>query len=150
MTGALLALAGAAALAPGFAPLQAWVGICWTGQVSPTAVDRHCFSAILDGRHVRDEHQVSVGGRVVYAGETLYSLEGEELLFTYYTSLGGIGRGVVRKGSAGLTFTGTMRANPSASPKPFRSDWRMTSPAGYEVTTDGKTVIFRSGPEPAR
>ena len=148
MSGALLALAGAAALAPGFAPLQAWVGRCWAGQVSSAAVDRHCFSAILDGQHVRDAHQVSVGGRVVYSGETLYSLEKGELAFAYYTSLGGIGRGSIRSNSEGLTFIGTMRANPSAEPKPFRSVWLMKSPAAYEVTTETRTIVFRLDQEP--
>ena len=76
------------------------------------------------GAHIRDRHEVQDGGKTVYAGETIYSADGPDLVFTYVNSLGGVGQGKVGSAGSLLGFTGTMRASPNKSEEPIDAEWR--------------------------
>ena len=132
----LLALSGP------LAPLDRLVGHCWTAEVASGTTDRHCYALVYGGAHVRDTHEVRRGGTVVYAGETIYSAEGDAIGFTYWNSLGGVGRGTATVVGAMITFRLTMRATPAATPRPITTVWRMTAD-GYDATTGGVVRHFR-------
>jgi len=130
----MIALLIAASLAQ--APLQPWsafIGHCWSGPAPGRGVDTHCFESVYGGQHVRDRHEVKVDGRPVYAGETVYSLDGNSAVFTYFNSLGGIGRGTVEPGGSTLHFKGSMRASPDKSPQQIDSEWRVVDEDHYDV-----------------
>src|SRR5439155_17344253 len=95
---ALMMIAAAAAqpalAAPPLQPLALLVGHCWTGPAPGNAgIDKHCFDSIYGGQHVRDRHSVIANGEEVYAGESIYSAKGVQVIFTYWNSLGGLGTG---------------------------------------------------------
>jgi hypothetical protein len=101
------------------------------------------------GAHVRDRHEVQEGGKTVYAGETIYSADGPNLVFTYVNSLGGVGLGKVGTAGALLGFTGTMRASPDKAEQPIDSEWRLIDADHYEVRSvvqspDGKASPVRT------
>jgi hypothetical protein len=139
----LLAAAPAAA-----APLDPFVGSCWTADFTPTMRDTHCFEAMYAGAHVRDRHEVKEDGKTVYAGETIYSVEGEQAVFASYTSLGGVGRGTLGEEGPVLRFRGNMRASPGKPEQPIDSEWRIVDDDHYEVrslvkspSTEGNPVL---------
>ena len=145
----LLAAAATATSAPGLTQgaLQPWatlVGHCWSGAAPvPTGVDTHCFETVYGGQHVRDRHEVKVDGKSVYAGETLYSVEGKEVTFTYWNSIGGVGRGRATADGAELRFSGDIRATPQSPSERFSATWHKVD-GGYEVTDEGRAKsLFR-------
>ena len=125
MTVALLSLFGS------------FVGSCWVADFTPTMTDTHCFESVYDGAHVRDRHEVKENGKTVYAGETIYSVDGGQPVFTYFNSMGGIGRGTFDAHDTTLHFKGSMRASPEASPQPIDSEWRVVDADHYEVRSPG-------------
>ena len=133
----LLALVAAAqAASPDrLAILAPLVGGCWRAEFSATVADTHCFEAVYNGAHVRDRHEVRDGGKTVYAGETVYSADGPDVVFTYFNSLGGVGHGKVRSAAGGIGFTGTMRSAPDQKPEAIGSEWRILDSDHYEVRT---------------
>jgi hypothetical protein len=138
----LFALAAAASSPPQMAQaaLQPWsdfVGQCWSGPApGGGAVDVHCFESVYGGQHVRDRHEVKVGDKVVYAGETLYSVEGNEVTLVYWNSMGGVGRGKAAANGPELSFSGEMRATPTGKSQAFTATWRKLDGA-YEVSDAG-------------
>lgn len=124
------------------------VGKCFIAKVGPNSTDGHCFEAVYGGKHVRDRHRVIVDGKLVYGGETIYSRSGDEFVFTYINTLGGVGHGKAKAAPTGITFTGSMRGAPSSPPQSMDSTWRWQG-AGY-VASDGKgaDVVFK--PVPAK
>jgi hypothetical protein len=144
----LLALANAAvastiAEAP-LQPLSSLVGHCWRGEAPGGAgVDTHCFESLYAGHHVRDRHEVTVNGKTIYAGETVYSAEDGGVSFTYWNSLGGVGHGKAQAAGAEIVFSGEMREDPTSSPAPMHATWRMAA-SGYEVIwPDGTPHLMR-------
>lgn len=115
-------------------PLVPLVSHCWSTRLSQNTVDRHCFRAIYGGKHIEDEHIVTVDGKSVYWGNTMYSAEALTLTFTYVNSLGGVGRGSVAGVGNELIFSLNMRATPAATPEVIQSKWRITT-GGYSVTS---------------
>ena len=137
----LLTAAAPAALAqPLLRPWSALVGHCFAGSVGKGATDRHCFEAVYGGQHIRDRHSVVSGGKEVYAGETIYSVSGSHVIFTYWNSLGGLGTGSAAIDGGEWRFTGTIHAGPTDPEQPIHSTWKIV-PEGYEV---------RDNPGPAR
>jgi hypothetical protein len=128
---AALVLAAAAGDTP--ADFSAFVGSCWVAEFTRTMNDRHCFTRILGGTHIRDAHEVKDGGRAVYAGETTYSLDGDGVSFTYFNSMGGVGRGTVSQKDLLLRFAGSMRPSPDKPPEKVDSEWRLVDDDHYEV-----------------
>ena len=115
-------------------------------RVAAGAVDTHCFAPVFGGAHVRDTHRVVVKGRVVYQGETLYSRDGVGLTFTYWNSLGGVGRGAVQTEATGLHFTGTMRTEnvPAAmTATPYSS---IHVPGSSAISSRSRNSSVRSAP----
>jgi hypothetical protein len=132
---ASMLLLGTASAALAQAPLQpfsALIGHCWAGPVEGVGTDTHCFESVFGGQHVRDRHKVVSGGREIYAGETLYSARGTQVIFTYWNSLGGLGTGNVAFAAPEWKFNGTIHATAAASEEPMISTWRMVA-GGYEV-----------------
>lgn len=143
MVPVMLAAAAAMAVSTPFkqSALQPWaifVGHCWSGPAPGKGVDTHCFEAVYDGQHVRDRHEVKVDGKTVYAGETLYSVEGSEITLTYWNSIGGIGRGKATVDGSDMQFSGDIRATPASPSQHFTATWKKLEGA-YEVTDDGRT-----------
>jgi hypothetical protein len=125
-----IALALAGADLPMFEP---FVGACWRARFSATVNDTHCFEPMYGGAHVRDRHEVNSDGKIVYAGETIYTLEGPDVVFTYVNSTGGIGRGKVSRAGTVLKFVGSIRGAPDKAPQPIDSEWRVVDDDHYEV-----------------
>lgn len=131
---AALAAASAGPLPqPLLEPWSMLVGHCWVGE-APQNVgpDKHCFEYVYGGQHVRDRHVVSSKGREVYAGETLYSVHGDKVVFTYWNSLGGLGTGEAVYAGGEWRFTGTIHATPKDEEQPIASLWKKADGA-YEV-----------------
>jgi hypothetical protein len=135
-----LALAAASPTASLQPPLQPWaalVGHCFVGEApGNSGTDRHCFESVYGGQHVRDRHVVTAGGREVYAGETLYSAKGPQVIFTYWNSLGGLGTGTAVLGNDEWRFNGTIHATAASAEQPMTATWK-TRPDGYEVNAEG-------------
>jgi hypothetical protein len=144
MIGFLIASAASLSTAIAEPPLRPWsalVGHCWSGAAPGNAgIDRHCFESVYGGQHVRDRHSVTVGGKEVYAGESLYSAKGTHIIFTYWNSLGGLGTGDAAIGGTEWRFEGTIHATATSAEQPMTAVWKMV-PNGYEV---------REGNEPPR
>lgn len=137
------AMVRADAAAPSLAMFDRLVGKCFVAAVGPASTDRHCFEAVYGGKHVRDRHRVSVDGKIVYGGETIYSRSGSEVVFTYINTLGGVGHGKAVGAAGGISFTGSMRGAPGTAPQPMDSTWRWLG-TGY-TAGDGKgaDVVFK-------
>ena len=133
-----LAVATSPALAQsGLEPFSHLVGRCFSGDAPGGAgVDKHCFESVYGGQHVRDRHAVTAGGKEVYAGETLYSVENGKIAFVYWNSLGGIGRGSAVHAGSQISFAGTIHATPTGKEQDFATVWRKAGD-GYEVIDEG-------------
>ena len=146
MIAALLIAASAvpAMAQPALQPWASLAGHCWSGPAPGSkAIDTHCFEAVYGGQHLRDRHEVKIGGKTIYAGETLYSVEGAEVTFTYWNSLGGIGRGKATGNGPDLAFSGEARGTPSGRSEAFTATWSI-GPDHYEVTDPGRTkALFK-------
>jgi hypothetical protein len=118
---------------PDLSAFKPFLGACWRAELSATVHDTHCFDAMYGGAHVRDRHEVQDRGRTIYAGETVYSVDGPDLVFTYFNSLGGIGLGKVGTTESSLGFTGTMRPAPDKPEQEIDSEWRLIDTDHYEV-----------------
>jgi hypothetical protein len=118
-----------------FAPL---VGHCFVGPLAGSdGTDRHCFESVYGGQHVRDRHVVTVGGKAVYEGETIYSAKGTQVIFTYWNSLGGLGTGTADFASDLWRFSGTVHGTPNGKEQPIAIAWKLGS-GGYEVSSAGQ------------
>lgn len=144
----LLLLADVPASYPELPDLKPFVGSCWVADFSPTMRDTHCFEAMYGGVHVRDRHEVKESGKVVYAGETIYSVEGKGAVFTYFNSLGGVGRGTLAQQGETLRFKGSLRASPEKPDQAIDSEWRIVDDDHYDVrslvksaSTGGNAVL---------
>ena len=134
----LVAASSAPALAQSdLKPLSHLVGRCFTGDAPDNGgKDTHCFELVYGGQHIRDRHVVSVAGKAVYAGEALYSLEKRKITFTYWNSLGGVGRGTAVARPGGISFSGSIHATPDGKEQPIATVWRNAA-SGYDVFDDG-------------
>jgi hypothetical protein len=145
----VLALTAAASpsVQPALQPLAPLVGHCWRGDAPGGAgIDTHCFEAVYGGAHIRDRHTVDVGGKTVYAGEAVYSVEKGKIAFTYWNSLGGVGHASAEATPTAVNFVGEMREDPSSELQPMHATWR-TLAEGYEVVwPDGTPHIMKRVP----
>jgi hypothetical protein len=147
MTIALLLAAQAAEVhGPSLDTFKPFVGACWRADFSAQVQDTHCFDAMYGGAHVRDRHEVQEGGKTVYAGETVYSADGPDLVFTYFNSLGGVGEGKVGAADRLLGFTGTMRPSPDKPEQSIDSEWRILDADHYEVRSLVKSPSGEAAP----
>ena len=140
----LAAAAGAIAQTP-LQPFTPLVGHCFGGPAPGNqGTDRHCFESVYGGQHIRDRHVVTVGGREVYAGESLYSAKGPDVIFTYWNSLGGLGTGKAVFNATEWRFSGTIHATADGPEQPMAATWRKVD-AGYEVLDEpgAKPRLFR-------
>ena len=133
----LLVLAAASFAQPPLEPWAALAGHCFSGP-APVAggTDSHCFESVYGGQHIRDRHVVTVGGKEVYAGETIYSAKGTKVIFTYWNSIGGLGTGEAIVAGDQWKFSGTIHATATSAEQPMGATWTMR-PDGYRVT-EGK------------
>ena len=139
----IVAAASAAFAQPLLEPWSALAGHCWSGPAPGKGTDTHCFESVYGGQHIRDRHSVTVDGRVVYAGETIYSVAGPKIVFTYWNSLGGLGTGEARVDGSKWTFAGTIHATASGKEQPMKASW-VIGPDGYVVEdSPGATRTFR-------
>jgi hypothetical protein len=133
---AALLFGAAAAATPAQAQLQPWAdfaGHCWRGEApGHGGIDTHCFELLYGGQHLRDRHVVTQGGKAVYEGESVYSVERGKVSFTYWNSLGGLGRGMATADGPELRFTGTIHATADSPEQPMNGKWRKVD-GGYEV-----------------
>lgn len=103
--GAAPLAAGEAKVEAHFAPIEFLVGHCWRAQFSEKQQDVHCFTAIYDGKLIRDEHRVS-GTDPLYQGVTYYSWDDkhQRLRFHYFTSTGAVSEGHLIANESGYTI----------------------------------------------
>jgi hypothetical protein len=140
---ALMAAAAAGLAQPLLEPWSALTGDCWEGQAPGKGTDTHCFESVYGGQHVRDRHTVTVDGRVVYAGETIYSAAGPKVIFTYWNSLGGLGTGEAVVNGSDWRFTGTIHATAAGKEQPMIARWTVSAD-GYAVhDEDGSSRTFK-------
>lgn len=139
MLSIMLAAAGAASappLAKQLEPLSFLVGNCWRGEFKARGHnDTHCFEGLYDGAHVRDRHEVrDSGGKVIYAGETLYSWNGKtgQLEYTYVSSDGAVSHGSVRETASGLDFGDETYNGTDGKELKISTLWRKTDD-GYDA-----------------
>ena len=136
----VLALAAAAAAAntpvlrSGLEPLGFLVGHCWRGRFASGEQDTHCFDAAYGGQHVRDRHEVT-GGAQLYSGETLYSVDGGAVSYTYWNSIGGVSRGSMRPRGDGLDFGTETYRGPNGRQAAITTAWRRAGDNAYEAMT---------------
>jgi hypothetical protein len=130
---ALLVAVQAVAGPPDLSAFKPFLGACWRADFSARVQDTHCFEAMYGGVHVRDRHEVRDAGKIIYAGETIYSADGPDLVFTYVNSLGGVGQGKVGTADNMVGFTGTMRPSPDKPEQEIDSEWRLIDADHYEV-----------------
>lgn len=123
--------------------LQPWaplVGHCWSGPLPGNqGTDRHCFENVYGGQHIRDRHVVTVDGKDVYEGETIYSVKGPQVVFTYWNSLGGFGTGTAVFAAGKWHFKGSVHATPASAEQPIDTVWKI-GPSGYEVSAGGESA----------
>lgn len=142
----LLAFVAAVAAPPQplLQPLSSLAGHCWRGAAPGNAgIDTHCFEWVYGGQHLRDRHVVTVNGKSVYEGETLYSVEGDRVTFTYWNSIGGLGRGKMAASGNELTFTGTIHAMPNDKEQSLATTWQKSATAYEAKDADGRPRLFR-------
>lgn len=146
-----LALASAEppALRPGLEPLGFLVGHCWRGEFENGRVDTHCFDAVYGGQHVRDRHEVT-GGASAYRGETLYSVDGGAVAFTYWNSQGGVSRGTMRAEPDRLSFGDETYRSSEGRETRISTYWRRAGEDAYQAVTASagmpsmnRTVTYR-------
>jgi hypothetical protein len=142
----LMAAQATSAPAANLSVFKPFLGSCWRAQFSATVHDTHCFDAMYGGAHVRDRHEVRNGSKVIYAGETIYSADGPDLVFTYFNSLGGVGLGKVGTATGMLGFTGTMLASPDQPEQAIDSEWKIIDVDHYQVRSLVKTPATGSNP----
>ena len=126
-------------MAPALAIFAPLLGRCFVATLAPDTVDRHCFTAVYEGAHVRDTHVVTAKGKAVYSGESLYSVDAKGLEFIYFNSMGGVGHGNATVGSGTLAYPGSIRATPADKPQPMGGKWIITSD-GYDAANEGQPV----------
>jgi hypothetical protein len=140
MIASIFVLAAAAATPIAEPPLKPWealVGHCWAGPAPGNhGIDKHCFESVYGGQHVRDRHVVTVDGRIVYEGEALYSAKGQQVIFTYWNTIGGLGTGTADLAGGNWRFAGTIHATATSPEQPMAAVWTMQRD-GYEVDAEG-------------
>ena len=143
MTNLILPLLAAAATPSpeGLVAFDHVLGRCWEGEIAPGALNVHCFNTVYGGAHVSDRHQVIVADEVVYEGETLYSREDQQLSFTYWNVLGGVGHGTGVADAEGICFTGTMRGRPDDMPRDVATCWRWQADGSYVVASGEESPV---------
>jgi hypothetical protein len=139
------------AAAPVSGAFDQFMGSCWAADFTGTMRDVHCFDVLYEGAHIRDRHEVNEGGKVVYAGETTYSLDGDTIVFTYLNGLGGVGTGTVTRDRTKLSFKGAMRSAPDKPSVRIDSEWTILDANHYDVrslvpsvSTAGNAVLHFS------
>ncbi|MEO7655233.1 MAG: hypothetical protein ABIS23_06065 [Sphingomicrobium sp.] len=128
----IMAAASAALAQPLLEPWSVLAGHCWAGPAPGGGIDTHCFESVYGGQHIRDRHSVTVDGRVVYSGESLYSAAGPKVIFTYWNSLGGLGTGEAAVNGSDWRFTGTIHATAAGKEQPMIARWTVGAD-GYQV-----------------
>jgi hypothetical protein len=154
LLGIILAAQAASAAPADLSAFRPFIGACWRADFTATVRDTHCFEAMYGGAHVVDRHEVQDGGKTVYAGETIYSADGADVVFTYVNSTGGVGQGKMRAAGSVLTFVGNMRGSPADAQQPIDSEWRVIDADHYEVLAKQKSgaankpLTFKRVPKP--
>ena len=130
----ILALAASTPAQAALQPLSGLAGHCWRGDAPGGAgIDTHCFEWVYGGQHLRDRHVVTASGKPVYEGEALYSADANGVTFTYWNSLGGLGRGRMTVSGDALTFSGSIHGTPTGAEESLATAWR-TGPDSYTIT----------------
>lgn len=121
-------------LAPELAPLEFLTGHCWEGELAPGLANVHCFAPADGGARMRDHHEVSREGVVVYSGDTIYEWDGAAgaIRFTYSSGGETVGEGHVRAIEGGLDF-GNVAYATANGPVMIASRWMRIGDDMYEA-----------------
>lgn len=120
-----------------FAPIAFVVGSCWEGEFDANGVvDRHCFSSVFGGMHIRDVHAVTGGGQI-YRGETIFSWDSENsrISFVYWNSIGGVSRGSMSKSGDRISFPDESYIADDGSEVAVETYWVQDGANAYESLT---------------
>ena len=119
------------------APLDFFVGSCWSGQGPRGDVDRHCFTKAY-GHFVRDVHEVT-GAAKSYGGETLYHWDSKAgvVRFTYWNTNGGVSTGTMTAQGEAMVFPETYEGKDGQRIE-LRSVWAPDGKDAYIATTEQK------------
>jgi len=139
---AIIAAAAAATATPAelraeLQPLDFLVGKCWQGEMKGGAEkDTHCFEPVYGGQHVRDRHEVkNAEGKVIYAGETLYSWNGKmrRVEYTYVSADGAVSHGTMVPKNGALDFGDETYHGPDGKELKISTLWRRAGETAYEA-----------------
>ncbi len=117
-----------------FDPIAFVVGSCWEGDFDGQGmVDRHCFTQVFGGVHIRDTHQVT-GGPQLYSGETIYSWNGDdnEIQFVYWNSIGGVSQGSAQPDGDRIVFPDESYTGADGTQVTVQTYWRRDGDDAYE------------------
>jgi hypothetical protein len=124
-------------LRPELAALEYLVGSCWHGVIPGSETfDIHCYSAMLDGKYVRDVHVVPQGA-TLYMGETIFhwSRENDVIYYRYFNTFGGISDGSAQADGDTLRFPDETHTMSDGSVQVFSSSWQRLGEDVYQAIT---------------
>lgn len=127
-------------LAPELAPVARLVGHCWraTFPGATDQTDTHCYTAMFDGRMIRDRHIVAGAGSP-YWGETIYHWDAEarRIRYEYYASDGGYSAGTAEPAAdGGLSFPDQAYLSPAGQRLTLRYRLEWASADAYTGTSE--------------
>lgn len=108
------------------------LGHCWQTPLPDRAIDTHCFTEEKPGALVRDRHAVRKDGKIVYTGETAFTIAPSGVLRFHYT------------GSTGADIGGPMHADgdkiifDDTDNSGTTTFWRQIDPEHFEDVTSGE------------
>ncbi|MEP7130802.1 MAG: hypothetical protein ABI770_06715 [Sphingomicrobium sp.] len=127
------ALALAASAPAALEPLHFLVGHCWRTILKEGPTDTHCFAATTAGQ-IRDKHAVRKDGKVIYTGESVFSVKSGRLYYDYRGSTGFHISGPMHGDGARLVFDDTDKTG-------SETFWRQIDAALFEEVTTASPKV---------
>lgn len=123
-----------AAAPPALQPLQFLVGHCWRTKLKEGPTDTHCFASVTGGQQIRDRHAVRKDGKVIYTGESVFTVKNKLLTYAYTGSTGFQLTGPMHSDGARLVFDDTDKTG-------SETFWRQIDAAHFEEVTTASPKV---------
>lgn len=107
---------------------------CWNGTfVGKKDTDVHCFRQMVNGRFVRDNHEVR-SSRGHYGGETVFWVnEAGKLVYTYWDTRGGVSHGEMIPTKTGFESPAERYRGPNGTDMTIQTRWILEPPNAYTM-----------------